>query len=101
MSVLRRIKFWWWKVRNKRRLRHLAETAAGIAQAAGLSGVQVLGALLENASRRERERLMQQMIDSVVAVQDQMPMPEEGWGRFVRDMEHTNEKHGMNLRIRK
>ena len=96
MSILRRIKFWWWKCRNKRRLRHLAETATGIAQAAGLSGVQVLGALLENAARRERERLMQQMIDSVVAVQDQMPMPKEGWGRFVRDMEHTNEKHGMN-----
>lgn len=99
MSIKRRISFWWWRRRNKPRLQDLAEQATKVASDAGLSGTQVFGALMENAAR-QREPMLQHMIDSVVAVQDQMPMPREGWERFVRDIQHTNEKHGMNLRIK-
>jgi redox-sensitive bicupin YhaK (pirin superfamily) len=98
--MIKRIKFWWWRRRNKPRLQDLAEQATKVARDAGLSGTQVMGALMENAAR-QREQMLQHMIDSVVEVQVDMPMPREGWERFIRDLQHTNEKYGMNLRIRK
>ena len=44
---------------------------------------------------------MQMMVDSIVAMQDEFPMPKEGWDQFVKDIEYTNQKHGLNLVIRK
>ena len=44
---------------------------------------------------------MQMMVDSIVAMQDELPMPEEGWEAFCRDIEYTNQKHGLNLVIRR
>lgn len=44
-------------------------------------------------------RQLQQMIDSVVAVQEVMPMPVDGWEQFKRDIGYTNEKYGLNLTI--
>lgn len=44
---------------------------------------------------------MQMMVDTVVAMQDEFPMPHEGWEQFVKDIEYTNKKHGLNLQIRK
>lgn len=40
---------------------------------------------------------LQRLIDTVVKIQEVMPMPQEGWEAFVRDIEHTNEKRGFNL----
>ena len=44
---------------------------------------------------------LQMMVDSIVAMQEDFPMPEEGWQAFVRDIEYTNKKHGLNLKIRR
>ena len=44
---------------------------------------------------------LQMMLDSIVAMQDEFPMPKEGWEQFVKDIEYTNKKHGLNLQIRK
>ncbi len=44
---------------------------------------------------------LQKMLDTIVAMQDEFPMPQEGWEQFVKDIEYTNEKHGLNLQIRK
>ncbi|TET83205.1 MAG: hypothetical protein E3J37_05875 [Anaerolineales bacterium] len=44
---------------------------------------------------------LQMMIDTIVAMQDEWPMPEEGWKRFVDDVERTNERLGLSLIIRK
>lgn len=43
------------------------------------------------------QRQLQLMIDAVVATQEFMPMPRAGWEQFVRDIEYTNEKRGLNL----
>ena len=43
---------------------------------------------------------MQRLVDTVVAMQEEYPMPQAGWDAFVRDIEYTNEKHGLNLVIR-
>ena len=43
--------------------------------------------------------MLQNMIDGVIAVQDAMPMPEEGWRQFCKDVQYTNQKHGIDLRI--
>lgn len=48
---------------------------------------------------RDRPRQLQQMVDAVVAVQAIMPMPGNGWEQFKRDIEYTNEKHGLNLTV--
>lgn len=51
------------------------------------------------AAVEDTGRQLQLMIDTVVAVQDVMPMPESGWEQFVADVEYTNKKHNLNLRI--
>ena len=51
------------------------------------------------AAVRDTGRQLQLMIGAVVAVQEVMPMPEEGWEQFRRDIEYTNEKHGYNLTV--
>ncbi len=43
---------------------------------------------------------LQMVLDSVVSMQGQFPMPRAGWEAFVRDIEYTNEKHGFNLVIK-
>ena len=55
-------------------------------------------ALLEGI--RKIPEHLQFMVDSIVALQEEFPMPEEGWRRFVGDIERTNERLGINLRIR-
>ena len=44
---------------------------------------------------------LQMMIDTIVAMQDEWPMPEEGWKRFVEDVDNLNVRLGLNLIIRK
>jgi len=51
------------------------------------------------AAIKDTGRQLQLMIDTIVAIQDVMPMPEDGWEQFIADIEYTNEKHGLNLTI--
>ena len=51
-------------------------------------------------SIRSVPQQMQRMVDTIVAMQEEYPMPQAGWDAFVRDIEYTNEKHGLNLVIR-
>ena len=44
---------------------------------------------------------LQMMIDAVVAMQDEWPMPEEGWKQFVESVDNTNERLGLHLIIRR
>ena len=43
---------------------------------------------------------LQRMVDTVVIMQKEFPFPEGGWEMFLRDLEHTNRKHGLNLYIK-
>ena len=43
---------------------------------------------------------LQMMVDSVVGIQKEWPMPEEGWEQFQKDLEYTNKKHDLNLVIK-
>jgi len=44
---------------------------------------------------------LQMMLDTIVAMQDKWPMPEEGWKRFVESVDSTNERLGLSLVIRR
>ena len=76
------------------KLMEIAKAAARIE-----TDVDPLEIILEGI-RKVPEQL-QMMVDSIVAMQDEFPMPREGWEQFVKDIEYTNEKHGLNLQIRK
>ena len=43
---------------------------------------------------------LQMMLDSVVSMQGEFPMPRASWEAFARDIEYTNDKHGLNLMIK-
>ena len=43
---------------------------------------------------------IQLFVDQVVSIQKDWPMPKEGWEQFQKDLEYTNEKHELNLRIK-
>ncbi len=42
----------------------------------------------------------QRMIDVLVSMQDEWPMPAKGWEAFVGSIEHTNKKRGWDLHIK-
>ena len=44
---------------------------------------------------------LQMMLDAIVAMQDEWPMPEEGWKRFVESVDRINERLGLGLKIRR
>ncbi len=56
-------------------------------------------AMIIDAARKMPKQL-QRMVDQIVAMQEEWPMSEESWRRFVGDVERTNERLGINLRIR-
>ena len=62
-------------------------------------GVDPIEIMIEGIRRIPDQ--MQMMVDSIVAMQDEFPMPKEGWEAFMRDIEYTNQKHGLNLVLRK
>lgn len=37
------------------------------------------------------------LVVTIVAVQEVMPMPLDGWKQFVADVEYTNERRGLRL----
>lgn len=43
---------------------------------------------------------LQMMVDHIVVLQKQFPMPRDGWNAFIKDLQYTNRKHGLNLRIK-
>ena len=43
---------------------------------------------------------LQMMIDTIVNIQDEWPMPKDGWRQFVEDIKRTNKKYGFNLQIK-
>lgn len=43
---------------------------------------------------------IQFFVDQIVEMQKEWPMPKESWEQFQKDLEYTNEKHGLNLRIK-
>ena len=43
---------------------------------------------------------LQTMVDMVVVMQKEFPFPEGGWEIFLRDLEHTNQKHGLSLHVK-
>ena len=49
---------------------------------------------------RKMPAQLQMMLDTLVSMQGEFPMPRVGWEAFVRDIQHTNEKHGLNLVIK-
>jgi hypothetical protein len=49
------------------------------------------------AAVRNTGRQLQLMINAIVVMQEAMPMPADSWEQFKRDIEYTNEKHGLNL----
>lgn len=49
------------------------------------------------AGIKDVPRQLQFLVDTIVGLQETFPMPKESWQRFVRDIEYTNKKHGLNL----
>ena len=43
---------------------------------------------------------LQLFVDQVIIMQKEWPMPEEGWEQFQKDLEYTNQKHGLDLIIK-
>ena len=76
----------------------LMEIAKAASNASATSASDTTEIMLEGI--RKVPEQMQAMVDSIVAMQDEFPMPREGWDQFVKDIEYTNEKHGLNLVIR-
>ena len=76
----------------------LMEIAKAASNASATSASDAMEIMLEGI--RKVPEQMQTMVDSIVAMQDEFPMPQEGWEQFVKDIEYTNEKHGLNLVIR-
>lgn len=76
----------------------LAEIARDFAATTAISTKDAFEMLMRDVLLTESR--LQKMIDSLVAIQNEWPMPEAGWKQFVEDIEHTNKKHDFNLIIR-
>ena len=79
-------------------LKQLAIAAALKNQELGITSEDMFEQLCKGI-RRIPEQL-QMMLDSVVSMQAEYPMPQAGWDAFVKSIEYTNEKHGLNLVIK-
>jgi hypothetical protein len=76
-----------------------SEELAEIAKAvAGHTNLDDAFEAMIDAARKMPEQL-QRMVDTIVAMQEEWPMPEEGWRNFVEGVARTNERLGINLRI--
>ena len=61
----------------------LGDLAKAAAQIGGRTSVEALDELIRGIQKMPD--LRRQMVETVVAMQDEWPMPEEGWKRFCRD----------------
>lgn len=80
--------------KNSLRLEEIAKAAATINP---ISSEEAIEALLDGIERIPGQ--LQMMIDTIVGMQEEWPMPQEGWEQFVGDIQRTNERFGYNLRI--
>ena len=62
----------------------LEDLARAAAQMSPKTADEALDELIRGI--RKTPELRQRMVDTVVAMQDEWPMPEEGWRRFCRDV---------------
>ena len=79
-------------------LKRLAIQAQLLNQQRGIKPEEICEQILEGI--RKVPDQLQMMVDTLVAMQKDFPMPKEGWEAFVRDIEYTNEKHGLDLVIK-
>ena len=75
----------------------LEEIAKAAAEINTMSSEEAIEALLGGIERIPGQ--LQMLIDIIVGMQGEWPMPEEGWKQFVGDIQRTNERYGFNLRI--
>ena len=75
----------------------LEEIAKAAAEISTISSEEAFEAIVEGINKVPEQ--LQAIIDSVVAIQFDWPMPEEGWKRFVEDVAFTNVKYGLNLHV--
>ena len=79
-------------------LKKIARDAAIMNAQKGITSEEIFEALLDGI--RKVPDQLQMMLDSLVSMQKEFPMPRENWEAFVRDIEYTNKKHGLNLVIK-
>ena len=79
-------------------LKQLAIAAALANQKTGITSEDMFEQLREGIRRVPEQ--MQTMLDSIVSLQSEFPMPRDGWEAFVSSIQHTNEKYGLNLIIK-
>ena len=75
----------------------LEEIAKAAAEISTMNSEEALEAIIKGINKVPEQ--LQAMIDSIVAIQFDWPMPEEGWRRFVEDVERTNERLGLDLHV--
>lgn len=75
----------------------LNEIAKAVAEITTISSEEAVEALLDSIERIPGQ--LQMMIDTIVGMQGEWPMPEVGWKEFVDAIQRTNERFGFNLRI--
>jgi|GEM_PF-5037758 len=81
--------------KNSRSLEEIAKAATAISP---ISSEEAIEALLDGIARIPGQ--LQMIIDTIVAMQEEWPMPQEGWERFVGDIERANRRYGYNLQIK-
>ena len=79
-------------------LKQLAIAAQLKNQELGITSEDMLEQLREGIRRVPEQ--MQMMLDSIVSIQKEIPMPRAGWEAFIKSIQYTNEKHGFNLVIK-
>lgn len=80
------------------KLKQLAIQAQLLNEQKGTTTEEILDAMLEGI--RKVPDQLQMMLDTVAGMQKEFPMHRAGWEAFVRDIEYTNQKHGLNLVIK-
>jgi len=76
---------------------YLEEIAKAAATINNISSEEAFEIIIKGIIKAPEQ--LQMMIDTVVSIQFDWPMPEEGWKRFVEDVERTNERLGLDLHI--
>ena len=79
-------------------VKKLAIQATAMNAEKGITAEDVIMRLLEGVAGVSDH--LQIMVDSIVSMQKEFPMPREGWENFVRNLEYTNRKHGLSLVIK-
>jgi len=79
-------------------LKRIAVDAALLMKSKGIDSEDLFGMVLDGILKVPEQ--MQGMVDTIVIMQKDFPMPKWGWEAFIRDLEYTNQKHNLNLHIK-